>query len=93
MDRVRMEKEQNETKELSFQPKILARKNIVSTMSSGDRNLDLYNRSKQHLKSNKLSEEYEFEKSEQELTFKPQINKTRAPQNYKRIDQRVNEIT
>jgi len=40
-------------------------------MSSGDRNLDLYNRSKQHLKSNKLSEEYEFEKSEQELTFKP----------------------
>jgi len=44
-------------------------------VSSGDRNVDLYNKSKVHLKKDKPSEEYEFEKNVEELTFKPHINK------------------
>lgn len=43
--------------------------------ATGDHNLDLYYKSKEHEKRNKESEEYWFERSKDELTFKPQINK------------------
>ena len=38
---------------------------------TGDHNLDLYIKSKEHEKKNKESEEYWFERNKDELTFKP----------------------
>jgi hypothetical protein len=53
--------------------------------------LDLYYRSNVHMRQNKTSEQYEFEKNAEELTFNPQIK--RGPVNKKRrIEQRVQEI-
>jgi len=42
--------------------------------------LDLYITSKEHAKSNKNSDEYWYERSKEELTFKPKINKVTAKQ-------------
>jgi hypothetical protein len=45
------------------------------------------------MKQNKTTEQYEFEKHANELTFTPQINRNKVNPERKRIDQRVNEIT
>lgn len=42
---------------------------------TGDHNLDLYIKSKEHEKRNKHSDEYWYERSKDELTFQPNINK------------------
>jgi len=42
---------------------------------TGDHNVDLYIKSREHEKSNKQSEEYWYERSKDELTFKPVINR------------------
>lgn len=66
-------------------PKTLQRKNnqlLQNNMSmTGDHNLDLYFKSREHEKSNKQSEEYWYERNKEELTFKPQINKQPPPLN------------
>lgn len=56
-----------------------------------DRKHQLYEKSKVHLKQNKTSEEYEFEKNAAELTFTPQTNKYKVD-TWKPIEERVYEI-
>ena len=90
---------EEEEKELTYQPKTNSYKNHQMLANqedqlTGDRNLDLYYKSKVHMKQNKTAEEYNFEKNAQELTFTPQINQKYKPtQPRKRLEQRVNEIT
>jgi hypothetical protein len=47
--------------------------------------MDLYYRSNVHMRQNKTSEQYEFEKNAEELTFNPQINRG-SIKHKKRID-------
>jgi len=70
---------EEESKELTYKPKINTVRNREllaqhEEQSSGDRNLDLYYKSKVHMKQNKTTEEYEYERNIKELTFAPQIN-------------------
>ena len=81
LERVKREMQHKENKELTLQPKTLSRRNEKllanqqsSMMSTGDRNVDLYLKSKNHEKRNKDSEEYWFERNADELRFQPEVN-------------------
>lgn len=70
------EKEERELRELTLRPQtnqyyVNNQENEPIYESRAQR---LYNMSKVHLKQNKTSEEYEFEKNAEELTFTPQTN-------------------
>jgi hypothetical protein len=69
-------------KELTMMPKTLQRTNqkLLQNQYSttGDHNIDLYIKSKEHEKRNIDSEDYWYQRNKEELTFKPKINKERA---------------
>lgn len=97
LHQIQQSKMEEEERELTYHPMINAERNREllanqEEQSMGDRNLDLYFKSKVHMKQDKPTEQYEYEKNAKELTFTPQINRTRDVQPRKRIDQRANEI-
>jgi hypothetical protein len=79
MEKTRQESQLLQDKELTMMPKTLQKTNqrLLQNHHSatGDHNLDLYITSREHEKSNKESDEYWYERSKEELTFKPKINK------------------
>ena len=85
LHKAEQDKTEKELKELTLRPQINRAKNqamLENEESCGDRNIDLYNKSKVHMKRNKPTEEYEFEKNAEHLTFKPRINKPMADNRY-----------
>jgi len=83
LERVKNQLREKEDKELTLQPKTLSKRNekllanqMASTISTGDRNIDLYLKSKVHEKRNKDSEDYWFERNIDELKFQPSVTES-----------------
>lgn len=82
LERVKKQVKDKEDQELTLHPKTFNRrkneellgKKMASTMSTGDRNVDLFLKSREHEKRDKESEEYWFERNADELKFHPEIN-------------------
>lgn len=79
MNRVKKDMDDRDGKELTLRPKTLSKKNFELLQNNqsmtGDHNQDLYYKSMQHEKRNKESEEYWYERAQNECTFQPKINK------------------
>ena len=76
LEKMREEREAKEAEELTLQPKTNKKMNdlyaqLGDQVTTGDRNKDLFNRSKLKNKQNKESNDYWFERQGDECKFKP----------------------
>ena len=97
LELLKREKQAKEDEELTLKPKTNKRMNDMlfyddQALTSGDRNLDLYQRSKLKEKVNKQSSDYWYEKEAGECKFQPTVNKgilygkgETAPQNVNQV--------
>ncbi len=89
-------RDEEELEEFTFQPNIMVKKNdkILNQDKfqtlTGDHNLDLYVKSREHEKRNREADEYWYEKEKEECKFRPEINK----HNFQEVSQSssINEI-
>jgi len=94
VEKWKKDRDDKELVEMTFKPVVNVVKNKkADTTRSGKKYIDLYKKSTVHLRKNKDSNDYDFERNQAECSFKPAINTSYKPKTARaqKIEDRVAE--